>query len=33
MLEEKGEIGMGTLKAVKEKLDPKGILNPGKLLG
>lgn len=33
MLEEKGEIGIGTLKAVKEKLDPKGILNPGKLLG
>lgn len=33
MLEEKGETGIAALKAVKERLDPKGILNPGKLLG
>jgi alkyldihydroxyacetonephosphate synthase len=29
---EKGEIAMRTLAAIKRELDPKGILNPGKLL-
>lgn len=29
---EKGEIGMAVLEAVKHRLDPEGILNPGKLL-
>ncbi|HEO72721.1 MAG TPA: FAD-binding oxidoreductase [Candidatus Hydrogenedentes bacterium] len=29
---EKGPIGMAALRALKEKLDPTGILNPGKLL-
>lgn len=30
---EKGEMGIGTLKAAKQKLEPEGILNYGKLLG
>jgi len=30
--QEKGPIGMDALRAVKERLDPAGILNPGKLL-
>lgn len=30
--EEKGEIGMSLLKATKRQMDPKGILNPGKLV-
>lgn len=29
---EKGAIGMDVLRAVKRELDPKGVLNPGKLL-
>jgi alkyldihydroxyacetonephosphate synthase len=29
---EVGELGIETLRAVKERLDPRGILNPGKLL-
>lgn len=29
---EKGEVGMSILKAVQQKLDPQGLLNPGKLL-
>lgn len=31
--EEKGEIGMSLLKATKRELDPRGVMNPGKLLG
>jgi alkyldihydroxyacetonephosphate synthase len=27
-----GDLGIGTLRAVKERLDPAGIMNPGKLL-
>ncbi len=29
---EKGEIGLATLEAARRMLDPKGLLNPGKLL-
>ncbi|HEY46437.1 MAG TPA: FAD-binding oxidoreductase [Anaerolineae bacterium] len=29
---EKGEVGMSMLEAVQQKLDPQGLLNPGKLL-
>jgi alkyldihydroxyacetonephosphate synthase len=29
---EKGEVGMSMLEAVQRKLDPQGLLNPGKLL-
>jgi alkyldihydroxyacetonephosphate synthase len=29
---EKGEIGMSVLEAVKQRVDPRGILNPGKLV-
>ncbi|MEZ0373167.1 MAG: FAD-binding oxidoreductase [Candidatus Sericytochromatia bacterium] len=32
IVREKGELGMGVLKAVKDRLDPEGILNPGKWL-
>jgi alkyldihydroxyacetonephosphate synthase len=32
MPREKGEIGMGVLEAIKHRIDPKGILNPGKLV-
>ena len=31
--EEKGKIGFALLKATKREMDPKGVLNPGKLLG
>ncbi|HEY43280.1 MAG TPA: FAD-binding oxidoreductase [Anaerolineae bacterium] len=30
---EKGEVGMSMLEAVRQRLDPEGLLNPGKLLG
>lgn len=30
---EKGAIGMDVLRAVKRELDPKGVMNPGKLIG
>jgi alkyldihydroxyacetonephosphate synthase len=30
---EKGEVGMSMLEAVRRRLDPQGLLNPGKLLG
>jgi alkyldihydroxyacetonephosphate synthase len=29
---EKGEVGLSMLEAVQRKLDPQGLLNPGKLL-
>jgi len=29
---EVGELGIATLQAVKERLDPAGIMNPGKLI-
>jgi alkyldihydroxyacetonephosphate synthase len=32
MPDEIGELGIGALRAVKERLDPAGIMNPGKLL-
>jgi alkyldihydroxyacetonephosphate synthase len=32
MRAEVGELGIETLRAVKERLDPTGIMNPGKLL-
>lgn len=31
--EEKGAIGYDLLKTIKTKMDPKGVMNPGKLLG
>ena len=30
---EKGELGIAVLRAIKQALDPAGVLNPGKLLG
>ena len=32
MRDEVGELGIETLRAVKERLDPRGIMNPGKLI-
>jgi alkyldihydroxyacetonephosphate synthase len=32
MLQETGELGVDVLRAIKRTLDPKGILNPGKLI-
>jgi alkyldihydroxyacetonephosphate synthase len=32
MRAEVGELGVGVLRAVKERLDPRGLMNPGKLL-
>src|SRR5439155_248637 len=32
MRAEVGELGIGALRAVKERLDPAGIMNPGKLI-
>jgi alkyldihydroxyacetonephosphate synthase len=32
MRDEIGELGVQVLRAVKETLDPAGILNPGKLI-
>jgi alkyldihydroxyacetonephosphate synthase len=33
MAAEAGELGLGVLRAVKDRCDPAGIMNPGKLLG
>jgi alkyldihydroxyacetonephosphate synthase len=32
MRAEVGELGLELLRAAKDKLDPRGIMNPGKLL-
>jgi alkyldihydroxyacetonephosphate synthase len=32
MRDEVGEVGLELLRAAKERLDPRGIMNPGKLL-
>ena len=32
MVEEKGPIGLGVLRALKKELDETGIMNPGKLV-
>jgi alkyldihydroxyacetonephosphate synthase len=33
MRSEVGELGIDVLRAIKDQLDPTGIMNPGKLLG
>jgi alkyldihydroxyacetonephosphate synthase len=33
LAEEVGERGLAALRAIKEELDPAGVMNPGKLLG
>jgi alkyldihydroxyacetonephosphate synthase len=33
LAEEKGSVGISALRAVKDSMDPKAIMNPGKLLG
>jgi alkyldihydroxyacetonephosphate synthase len=33
MLGEKGALGMEVLRAIKKTLDPKGVMNPGKMVG
>ncbi len=32
MAQEKGELGLEVLRAIKTALDPKGVMNPGKLI-
>jgi alkyldihydroxyacetonephosphate synthase len=32
MADEAGELGVGVLRALKDRCDPAGIMNPGKLL-
>jgi alkyldihydroxyacetonephosphate synthase len=32
MVQEKSALGVDVLRAIKSALDPKGILNPGKLI-
>jgi alkyldihydroxyacetonephosphate synthase len=32
MRDEVGELGVDLLRATKERLDPQGIMNPGKLI-
>ena len=32
MAAEAGELGVGVLRALKDRCDPAGIMNPGKLL-
>ena len=32
MLQEKGAAGIAVLRGVKQALDPKGVMNPGKLI-
>jgi alkyldihydroxyacetonephosphate synthase len=32
MLGEKGSLGLEVLRAVKRTLDPKGVMNPGKMI-
>jgi alkyldihydroxyacetonephosphate synthase len=33
LADEKGSVGLGALRGVKERLDPEGLMNPGKLAG
>ena len=32
LVKEIGEVGLGVMRQLKDSLDPKGILNPGKVL-